>query len=228
MAIAAAAAAVFISGCAGDKEFLKAQAEAAIAAGNARVAEAQAAAEEARAVQALAGKLDATGASNYLLAKAIKGLPGAQASTQVSAAIQRPPGFLEAFQEARSWIRDVGGLAVPWMQIRETSRTARAGYDRDVRLEEVRQGGESSRIQSVSQIAREVASGQRPNVTINTNTFGGDGVIGGGNQANNRSTNNTTTTTNCNGGSGAPGGGAGTGPTAGPGGAGGNAPGGNC
>src|SRR5205085_2830322 len=143
-----------------------------------RVAEATAAAEEARAIQKLADKVDAGGAAAYLVAKALKGLGGAGAAASTSTLIQRPPGLLEASQEARAWIRDAGGLLLPAYQIREQGKTTRAGYDRDVRVEDSRQGGETSRIQSVAGIAAAVAANQpSPNVTT-TYTPSGAGVIG--------------------------------------------------
>jgi uncharacterized membrane protein YgcG len=218
----AAAAAMLVAGCATDESYLRAQADAAIADGNARVAEAQAKAEEARAVIAVAGKLDAGGAAAYVLGMTLKGAAGAQRTAPVT--VQRPRDALDYIHAATGVVSALGTIAVPIVTVKEAGKTQRAGFERDMGVENARQAGESHRIGSVAQIARDVAA-SRPSVT-NTYTVGGDGVIGDGTY-----TVSTTTTTNrhCQGGTAAPGGAGGQGTTAGGSGAsGGSAPGGSC
>ena len=202
----AAAIAVLLAGCANDQAFLKAQADAATAASQARVAEAQAAAEEAKAVQRLADKIDAGGASAYLLAKALKGIA---APAPQPVAIQRPRDWLDYLDGVTRFVGTAGNIAVPIVTVRESNKTARAGYDRDVRVEEARQAGESARIATVGQIASDVAS-RPPNVT-NTYTMNGQGVLGSGTY-----TGPVTTNRDCSGGSAGNGGGTTTGAAGGP------------
>lgn len=224
---AAVAAAVFISGCAGEKEFLKAQADSITAQSNARVAEAQQKSEEARAVIAVAAKLDAGGAAAYVLGLAFKGV-GNQAPV-AAVTVQRPRDWLDYMNGLTAAVGAIGNIATPIVLSREAGKTARAGFDRDVRVEEARQGGESSRVTSVAQIARDVAANQpTPSNTTTTYTLSGTGVLGSGTYTGPVS---TTTTRTCSGGTGASGGAGGAaGPTApgGGGAAGGAAPGGSC
>jgi hypothetical protein len=202
---------LLLAGCATtDQAYLKAQADAAVAAGNARVA-------EANAVIALAAKIDAGGASAYLTATALKGLSSSQ---QVQ--VHRPRDFLDYFAAITNAVGVLGNVAIPIVTVKEAGKTSRAGFERDLGVEQARQVGESHRITSVAQIARDVAAAA-PTVN-NSYTLSGTGVIGDG-------TYNVTTTTNrnCNGGSAAPGGNGGQGTTAGGSGAsGGSAAGGNC
>jgi hypothetical protein len=219
MILGAALAALALSSCANDA-YLKAQADAAVADGNARVAEAQARAEEARAVIALSAKVDAGGAAAYLVTGKLATALGSGGGTTRVAAVQRPRDWLDYFQAFTSAVGTIGNIAVPIITVRESGKTSRAGFDRDVRVEEARQTGETGRIQSVAQIARDVVT-NRPDPSVTNNyTLSGNGVIGNG-------TYNapTTTTRNCPGGSGAAGG---TTDAAGQGGTGGSGQGGTC
>lgn len=219
LAIGAAAAALFISGCAGDQAFHKAQAEAAVANGNARVAEANAKAEEARAVIAIAPKIDAGGAAAYLMATALKGMGASSAPQPVT--VQRSRDFIDYLNAFTHTVGVLGQVAIPIVTVKESGKTSRAGFERDLGVEQARQLGETARVTSISQIARDVAA-SRPSVT-NTYTVGGDGVIGDG-----TFTVTTTTTRNCNGGTSAAGGAGGGTIAGGDGGTGGSSPGGNC
>lgn len=220
LAGAVAAAASLLTGCASDQAYLKAQADAAVADGNARVAEANARAEEARAVIALSAKVDAGGAAGYLIASKLGGLSSRSERTAV--AVARPRDWLDYLNGVTSAVATLGNIAVPIVTMKEAGKTSRAGFDRDVRVEEARQGGETSRITSVAQIARDVAANQ-PTPSITNYTLSGNGVIGNGTYT--VTTNTTTTNRNCQGGTGAAGGGT---DTAGPGGTGGSGQGGTC
>lgn len=220
--IVATVAAALLAGCASDQAYLKAQADAAVAAGNARVAEAQAAAEEARAVIALSAKIDAGGATAYLVAKAMKGVAAPQV---VSAPIRRPRDFLDYLQAFTATVSAVGNIAVPIVSVRENGRTQRELYATNVQIEQARQTGESGRFQSVADIAAQVAAAQpQPNITY---TLSGTGVIGNGAYTG-------PVTRTCNGGTGSgsgpggPGGGTISGAAGGTSGPGGGAPGGSC
>ncbi len=141
--IAAASAAVFISGCTNDQAFVKAQADAITAQSNARVEEAKAAAEEAKAVQALSAKIDAGGASAYLVAKALKGMTGAgSAPVQV---VQRPRDWVDYVQAGSTLISAIANVAVPIVTVKETSKTQRYLAEQNVYMEAQRQTGESTR-----------------------------------------------------------------------------------
>lgn len=215
LAIAAAAAAVFISGCATDPAVAKAQADAQVMAGQVRVAEANRDAEEARAVQALAAKVDSGGAAAYLIAKAMKGL-----STAPVQVVQREPESL---------------LGLAWRSLLQVADIALRGYgirtNRDVSLaatsanRDVSLASYATFAQMGSQIAAAGIAGYpfiqtpQPNVTLS-----GTGVIGSGTYTGPVTT-TTTTTRNCNGGTAAPGGNSGT---TGQAGSGGGAPGGTC
>lgn len=221
LAIAAAAAAVFLSACATDPAVEKARADAMVMAGNVRVAEATAAAEEARAVQALAAKVDAGGASAYLVAKALKGLGAPQAPQVVQ--VQQPQSLF--------------GLA--WQSLLQVADIALRGYG-------IKAGRDVGIVQSNNQAATSIASygafttmgghiatagvagypyvqAPAPNIT---NTLSGTGVLGSGSYVGPVT---TTTTRNCAGGQGAAGGAGGTGTdTGGAGAAGGSGQGGSC
>lgn len=140
LAIAAAAAAVFISGCAHDNVLAKAQADATAAQANARVAEAQAAAEQAKAVQALASKIDAGGASAYLVATALKGLGVGQGAPQI---VQAPPQrhwAIELLGSAFGVVKDIAAIAAPVAsniyaaRVNAQTQQVVAGYNRDVQV----------------------------------------------------------------------------------------------
>jgi hypothetical protein len=219
LVMGAAFAALFISGCASDQAYLKAQADAAVANGQARVAEAHAEAERARAVIALASKIDAGGASAYLTATALKGLT---APREAPVQVARPRDFLDYLSAFTNAVGVLGNVAIPIVTVKEAGKTSRAGFERDLGVERARQVGESHRIDSVAGIASAVAAAA-PTVN-NSYTLSGTGVIGDGTYAV-----TTTTNRNCNGGQAAPGGNGGQGTTAGGSGAsGGSAPGGSC
>lgn len=222
--IGAVAIAALAAGCAGDKEYIKAQAEAITAQSNARVEEARAKSEEARAVIAVAGKLDAGGAAAYVLGLAFKDRGGASSSPAV-AQVQRPRDFLDYLQGFSSAVGALGNVAVPIITVRENGKTQRELYRTNIAIEQARQSGETGRVQSVAQIASEVAANTpQPSITLS-----GTGVIGAGTY-----TGPVTTTRTCNGGAGAAGGAGGagggttTGAAGGQAGAGGSAQGGSC
>jgi hypothetical protein len=213
--LTAALAAVFISGCASN-DVKKAEADAAIAQGNARVAEAQASAEEARAVQRLADKVDAGGATAYLLAKAFKGMGlGAQ-----PAAAPAPPQNL--WGVAFNTLLAVADRGLQFWQIKSGRDVAMAqsANARDVAISTNQAFlGMGSYVRDAGIAGYPFVQAPAANVT-NTYTLSGTGVLGSGTY-----TGPITTTTNCNGGTAAPGG---NGGTTGAGGTGGGAPGGSC
>jgi hypothetical protein len=156
--------ALFVSGCASDQAFVQAQADAIKAQADARV-------EEAKAIVALAGKIDAGGASAYLIATAMSKAQGQQQ-------VYRPRDFLDYLDGIGRFVANVGAVAVPIVQIRESNQTIRAGYSRDVQVEGYRQLGESARIQTVGDIAISAVNAPRPpGIQI---TAGGDVVNQGG------------------------------------------------
>lgn len=211
-----AAALLVLGGCA-TNEVKKAEADAVVAMGNARVAEAQAAAEEAKAVQLLASKIDAGGASAYLIAKAMKGLGGGAAPQQVAAQPQNLWGM--AFNALLA-VAD-RGLQFWGIKAGRDVAIAQSNNSRDVAM-----STNQAFLGMGSSIERAGIAGypfvQAPGAITNTNhntwTLSGTGVLGNGTyQA-------PVTNTNCNGGTAAPGG-SGTTGGAGPGG---SAPGGTC
>jgi hypothetical protein len=218
--IGAALAALLISGCATvDKDVARAQADAATAQGNARVAEAQAAAEEARAVIALSAKVDAGGASAYLVAKALKGIGGAQPAQVVQ--VQQPQSLFglawqSALQVADVLVRGYGIKAtrdVGIVQSNNQAATTIASYGAF--------GQMGSSIERAGTAGYPYVQAPQPNIT---NTLSGTGVLGSGSYVG-----PVTTTRTCNGGVGAAGGTGGTGTTTGGAGApGGTANGGVC
>lgn len=220
-ALAGLLAAVSLAGCAGDTALAKAQADAAVAQGNARVAEAQAKAEEAKAVQALATKVDAGGATAYLVATALKGLAQPAPAPVIA---QAPQSMLAAAFNAVLQVADIGLRAYGIKAGRDVS-IASTNAQRDTAIASygafTTMGG---------QIATAGTAGypyvQSPQANV---TLSGTGVIGSGTYTGPVSTTTTTTTSrNCAGGSGAQGGnGAGT-TTGGAGGPGGGATGGSC
>lgn len=211
--IAAAAAAVFISGCGNDKALLKAQADVATAQSNARVEEAKAEQERARAVIAVSSKLDAGGAAAYVLGITI-GKNIGSAPQLVQQQVQRPRDWLDYITGTAQAFSSVATALTPLGLGIVNAQTTRASYQRDVSLEQARQGGESSRIQSVGSIAIEVARNQpQANITNNTTTLSGTGVIGSGTYTGPVTT--TTTTHTCPGGTSTAGNGTTTGGTSG-------------
>lgn len=163
-------AALALAGCATTTDpYIEAQKAALVREGDARVAEAQ-------AIAAIAGKLDAGGAAAYAVMVAMR---GAQAGHQ-SVRVERPRDWMDALQAVSGFIGAVGNVAVPIVSIRSSRDTAIAGYNRDIRLEEARQSGESARIQSIGAIATSVATAPRPPTTSITVTAGGDAVVQGG------------------------------------------------
>jgi hypothetical protein len=203
------------TGCTQDKELLRAQAQAETRASEATIARAQADAEESRAVQRLADKLDAGGATAYLVAKVL-GRP--QAPTQV---IQQAPQsfFGLAWQSALQ----VADLALRGYGIKAQRDTAIASTNAQRDTAIASYGAFTS---MGSSIATAGTAGypyiQAPAANVTT-TLSGTGVLGSGTYTGPVTT--TTTTRTCPGGTAAAGGnGAGT---AG-GGAGGTAPGGTC
>jgi len=164
------AAALALAGCATTPDpYLEAQRAALVREGDARVAEAQ-------AIAAIAGKLDAGGAAAYAVAVAMR---GAQAGHQ-PVRVERPRDWMDALQAVSGFVGAIGNVAVPIVSIRANRDTAIAGYNRDVRVEEARQAGETSRVQSVGAIATSVATAPRPPTTSITVTAGGDSVVQGG------------------------------------------------
>jgi hypothetical protein len=175
--ILATVALTVLAGCGTDKAFIQAQSDAAMAASKARVAEAEAEVERARAVQAIAPKIDAGGASAYLIATALKGLTVPQQAQ--APAVQRPRDFLDYLSAFTGVVGALGNVAVPIITVKEGGKTSRAGFERDLGVERARQVGETARVQSVAQIARDVAAATpQPNITLS-----GTGVIGGGSYA---------------------------------------------
>lgn len=220
IALATVALAALV-GCAGDKEFLKAQADSITAQSNARVAEAQQKSDEARAVIAVAPKLDAGGAAAYVLGLAFKGIGGVTQQAQAQIEVKRPRDWLDYLEGGSRVFGNVMSGVTPLAGILEQGRSTRASYQRDVSVAQVQQAGETARIQSVAAIGAAVASSQpQANVTTTT-TLSGTGVLGSGTYTGPVS---TTTNHNCPGGSGAAGGNGTTGSA----GTGGSAAGGTC
>lgn len=225
--LGAALAALFIGGCAHDNTLAKAQADATVAQANVRVAEAQASAEESKAVQLLASKIDAGGASAYLIAKAIGRAPAPQSVVQV----QQPQSLLGLAWQSALQIADIALRGYGLKATRDVSMV-QSNNSRDVALSTNSAFvGMGQSIASAGTAGYQYVQAPQPNIT---QTLSGTGVLGSGAYTGPVT---TTTTRNCNGGSAAAGG-AGGGGAAGtattPGSAGGNAgsggsaPGGNC
>lgn len=163
-------AALALAGCATTTDpYIEAQKAALVREGDARVAEAQ-------AIAAIAGKLDAGGAAAYAVMVAMR---GAQAGHQ-PVRVERPRDWLDYANGVAGIIGSLGQVAVPIITVREAGKTSRAGFARDVAVEEARQSGESARIQSIGAIATSVATAPRPPTTSITVTAGGDAVVQGG------------------------------------------------
>jgi hypothetical protein len=201
--LGAALAALFISGCAHDNELAKAQADANVAQANARVAEATASAEESRAVTALAAKIDAGGASAYLIAKALKGIGVQSQAVQVS----QPQSIAGMAWQALLQLTDLGLRAYGIKAVRDTNIT-QSNNNRDVAL-----STNATFSAGMGAIAQAGAAGypyiQAPQPNI-TQTLSGTGVLGSGSYTAPVTT-TTTTTRNCNGGNAAAGGAGGAG-----------------
>lgn len=216
--IGAALAALFISGCT-TNETRQAEANYASAIANQRTAEAQAAAEEAKTIGKLADKVDAGGASAYLIAKALKGIGLGQA--QPVQVVQQP--------------QSIFGLA--WQSVLQVADIALRGYgikaNRDLGMTQSNNNRDVSIASygAFTTLGHDITAGyqyvQAPGATTTTsNTLSGTGVLGSGTYTAPVTT--TTTNRDCRGGSGAAGGnGAGT-TTGAPGGVGGAATGGTC
>lgn len=221
MLLTAAFAAVFLSACPSNDALVRAQADAAIAAGNARVEEAKAATQEAIAVQKLADKIDATGASNYLLVKALKGLGLGQPAPQ-QVVVQQPQSLFGLAWQALLQVADIGlrGYGIKAgrdVAITQSNNATALGISTNGTFASMGGSIERAGIAGYPYV-------QAPAANI-TNTLSGTGVLGSGSYAAPVTTTTTTTTTrNCQGGSGAPGGGGTTGAA----GSGGGAQGGTC
>lgn len=213
---------LILAGCAGDKELARAQAERETAFANAEVERAKASAEESRAVQRLADKIDAGGATAYLLARALN-RGGAGASAPAPAPVVAvPTNPIAAVFQAVLQAADIGLRAYGIKAGRDTAiaatqaqrDTAIASYGAFTAM--------GSSIASAGTAGYPYIQAPQANMTLS-----GTGVLGSGSYVGPVTT-TTTTTRTCSGGSGASGGnGAGT-TTGGAGGTGGSAPGGTC
>lgn len=228
--IAAALAVLSIAGCAHDNALAKAQADATAAQANARVAEAQAAAEEAKAVTALSAKIDAGGASAYLIAKALKGIG---AAPQQVVQVQQPQSLLGLAWQSALQIGDIALRAYGIKANRDVNMTT-SNNNREIALSTnsafVGMGHEIGAAGTAGYQYVQAPQAPQPNIT---QTLSGTGVLGSGSYTAPVTT-TTTTTRNCNGGTAAAGGSGGngagttTGGAGGPAGPGGSASGGNC
>jgi hypothetical protein len=206
-----------LSACSSNTELVRAQVQASEAQSLARIEEAKAAAAEAQAVKALADRIDAGGASAYLIAKAMKGI--AQPVHQVQVA--QPRSTVETIFGAVLQVADVAlraygiksGADMAIAATNATRDTSIASYGAFTTM-----GGH---IATAGTAGYPYVQAPAPNVTLS-----GTGVIGAGTYTGPVTTTNTTTTTRtCSGGTagqGAAGGGVSGG------GAGGSAPGGTC
>lgn len=161
-----AIAALALAGCASQSAFVEAQKAALVRESDARVAEAQ-------AIAAVAGKLDAGGAAAYAVMVAMRG--AGQGAYQ--ARVERPRDFLDYLAGVSQAIGIIGNVAVPIITVRESGKTSRAGFDRDVRVEEARQTGETGRVTAIGTAMANL--GLRPTTSI-TVTAGGDSLVGSG------------------------------------------------
>ncbi len=167
--------AVAVGGCATPEEKV-ADANIQISANNAKTAQAQADKAEADAVVAVAGKLDAGGASAYLVAKALKGL-GIGQQQQV---IQQAP-------------QSIWGTA--WTALLQLTDVGLRAYGIKVGGDVARNNSDNNRITSLgaysafTQMGGSIASAgtagypyvQAPGATTNTTTtLSGTGVLGSG------------------------------------------------
>jgi hypothetical protein len=209
------------TGCTQDKELLRAQAQAETRASELGIARAQADAEESRAVQRLADKIDAGGATAYLVSKALTrgGVVGGT-SPAPAPVVSMPMNPVAALFQAVLQTADVALRAYGIKAGRDVA-IASTNAQRDTAIASY--GAFTS---MGSAIATAGTAGypyiQAPAANVTT-TLSGTGVLGSGTYTGPVTT--TTTTRTCPGGTAAAGGnGAGT---AG-GGAGGTAPGGTC
>lgn len=219
--------ALFISGCAKDQATAKAEADAITAQANVRVAELQAAIEESKAIQKLADKVDATGASNYILVKALKGLGLGQPAVQQQQTQSQPTSLVGlAWQSALQ----LGDLALRYWGVKANRdvNIIQSNNNRDIAL------SGNATYQALGQSIERAGMAGYPYVqapAANVTNLSGQGVIGSGTYTGPVTT-TTTTTRSCQGGTGAAGGTATPGGTAtspgGTAGVGGSATGGTC
>lgn len=221
---AAVIAAIFLAGCASNESRL-AEANYATAVANQRTAEAQAAAEQAKTVGKLAEKIDAGGASAYLIATALKGLGLGQGPAPVQ--IQQPQSVFSLAWQTALQVADIA-LRGYGIKANRDVNLVQSNNNRDVSIASY--GAFTtmgSAIASAGTAGYAYVQAPAANVTTTNTTLSGTGVLGSGTYTG-PVTNTTTTTRTCNGGTGAAGG-AGGGTTAGgAGAAGGAATGGNC
>lgn len=216
LAIAALAMLVMAGGCATTNETRKAEADAQVAVGNARVAEAQAAAKQAEADKVLYDKLDATGAGYALLVRQLKGLGLGAPQQQI---VQTQPASVWGLAwQAAIGVADVALRAYGIKATRDVGIT-NSNNQRDIAV-----STNNAFLGMGHEIGAAGIAGypyiQAPGAittTTTTNTLSGTGVLGTGTY-----TGPVTTSHNCASGNGAAGG------TGSPGGSGGASTGGNC
>lgn len=163
-----ALAALLLAGCASNEAYIQAQKDAMMREADARVAEAQ-------AMAAIAPRLDAGGAAAYMALVARGGGPGGN-----RVVIERPRDWLDYLDGVGRFVANVGAVAVPIVQIRESNQTIRAGYDRDIGIATVNQAGETSRTQAWASTTTAIALKPIVPSTQITVNAGGDSVVGGG------------------------------------------------
>lgn len=220
--IGAALAAFFLSGCAKDNATMQAEASALTAASQVQVEKFKADQEQAKAVQRLADKIDAGGASAYLVTTALKGLGIGQAPAQQQA--QQPQSLLGLAWQSALQVADIALRGYGIKANRDVSM-AQSNANRDVSIASF--GAFTSMGNAIGAagtagyqyVQAPGAVTTTTNNTTTTSTLSGTGVLGSGTY-----TAPVTTTRTCNGGTAAAGGGGTTG-TAG---SGGGAPGGSC
>ncbi len=170
-------------------------------------------------MQALAAKIDATGASNYLLVKALKGLGLGQAPVQ-QVAVQQPQSILGMAWQSLLQVADVG-LRAYGIKVAGDVAMTNSNNSRDTSV-----ASYGAFTAMGNSIANAGTAGyqyiQAPAANVTNTTLSGTGVLGSGTYTGPVT---TTTNRNCSGGSGASGG-AGVGAI--PGGAGGSGAGGTC
>lgn len=214
--LAAALAALLLSGCGTTAEERRAASDHQAALINLRTVEAAARLEEAKAEAELAKKVDAGGAAAYLMAKALKGA----APTQAAPAPQQPHSIAGMAWQALLQVADIA-LKGWGIKVNRDVSLRTSDNNRDVALASyatfATMGGA---IRDAGVAGYPYVQAPPPNIT-NTYTLSGTGVLGNGTYTGPVT---TTTTTNCNGGAAAPGGNSGTTGA----GSGGGAPGGNC
>lgn len=134
-----------LAGCA-NTAWIEAQKLAIQADANARVAQAQADAARWTAVAQASTKLDASGAAAVAASAQWSDALGKMTQAQQRPmVIERPRDALDYAEGFARVLGSLGNTAVAWTNIRESNKTQRAAFDRDVRIEEQRQLGESTR-----------------------------------------------------------------------------------